>query len=67
MPRLTLAVLILEPLQVREVGLVDEIHQGPQLFLDVLHRRARHEHSVLVRVDGGADVHYLRRAVREDA
>lgn len=63
MPRLALAVLVLETLQIREVGRVDEIHQGPQLFLDVLHRGARHEHAVLVRVDSRADVHHLSRGV----
>lgn len=60
MPRLSLAVLIQEPLQIREVGLVDEVHQGPELFLDVLHRRPRHEHTVLVCMDARPIVHDLR-------
>lgn len=60
--RLSLAVLLLEPLQVWEIGLVDEVHQGPQLFLDVLHGGSGHEDAVLVGVDAHAVVHHLLKA-----
>lgn len=59
MTRFTLAVLILESLEVREIGLVNEVHQRPQLLLDVLHRCPRHQNAVLVRVDTHTVVHNL--------